>query len=469
VEANPVKKNEALDQVQVSARSAKEPVLVPRPADVDAFPGGGATRKAWPSEQNSSDSLRPENQPIDNNFHENYRLLGKLGKGAFAQVHVASRAGDLSERRVAVKVIELRKPRDGEKVADNGAALKAVLSAEKEAEIMRKTSHLPNCLKLMDHLIEGSVAYLVMEVCDLSLLDFLERRAKLEAQVFRSIFVQMFKGLAGIHAAEIAHRDIKPDNFLINLKSAGRDGKRPEPVLKICDFGLAQMLDKTGSTQGVYGTAPFMSPEMLSEDGEYGCKTDVWSAGVVMYTLLLGSFPYIPLEPNPKAMKIAIRHGTPKPAFKPKAGLIGSKEGMPVAITTSLPLLRQLLCRQPGLRMTAAEAVQHPWFNTCFLGDGDYNFLPMFHSARRMGAFDLRNLATDSATCNKPQSALDSYILLQQKMHHPKTACASIEPVKKDRTSTEVQVLSISSESTRTGSSVISPNRTSTISRGTTP
>merc|ERR1711924_314784 len=98
-------------------------------------------------------------------------------------------------------------------------------------------------------------------------------------------FSQMLRGIAHIHSLEIAHRDLKPDNLLVN---AG--------VVKISDFGLACFIgNHTGSlgrgVQGIVGMAPFMPPEMVRGEG-YDMMCDMWSMGAVAYVLLLGHFPY---------------------------------------------------------------------------------------------------------------------------------------------------------------------------------
>jgi serine/threonine protein kinase len=114
--------------------------------------------------------------------------------------------------------------------------------------------------------------------------------------------------LAHCHAANVVHRDVKPDNFLLG----GNSGQE----IKLTDFGLATILPPKKKLHGIAGTAPYMSPELLGSDG-YDDKTDVWSLGVTAYVMLFGVFPYMPKERSGDAMKAIIRKGSPAPSFKP--------------------------------------------------------------------------------------------------------------------------------------------------------
>merc|ERR1719428_1666918 len=98
---------------------------------------------------------------------------------------------------------------------------------------------------------------------------------------------QMFLAVSEVHALKMLHRDVKPDNFLVG----------PGATVKLCDFGFARRFPSgPACVRGVFGTAPFMSPEMIM-GLEYGAPTDVWSLGVVLYVLLCGEFPYMPEKP----------------------------------------------------------------------------------------------------------------------------------------------------------------------------
>merc|ERR1719296_155521 len=109
-----------------------------------------------------------------------------------------------------------------------------------------------------------------MERCELTLWAALDDMPTVSYQALARPFRGMLAGIAAVHSAGVVHRDIKPDNFICTAR--GR-------TVKLCDFGLAGLLceDVVGLT-GIYGTAPFLSPEMLKKLA-YGTKTDVWSLG----------------------------------------------------------------------------------------------------------------------------------------------------------------------------------------------
>merc|ERR1719502_912890 len=92
------------------------------------------------------------------------------------------------------------------------------------------------------------------------------------------MFAQMLMGISHCHSVSVVHRDVKPDNFLVS-----------QGVVKLCDFGLSAIIPSGGKNMGkvggIYGTAPFMCPEMLATDW-YDEKADVWSFAVIVYAFL---------------------------------------------------------------------------------------------------------------------------------------------------------------------------------------
>merc|ERR1712032_1489498 len=166
-----------------------------------------------------------------------------------------------------------------------------------EAKVWSKVSRHANVVCLKKSFLQDRLCFFVMEKCDGSLLTYLESWAGSELNEFSlgSLFAQMLRACDHIHKLGIVHRDIKPDNFLTK-----------QSVVKMCDFGLADVMPATLGLCGVFGTAPYMAPEML-KNHRYGCKVDIWSMGVVAYVLLFGEFPYTPAERTSLAMKRVIR------------------------------------------------------------------------------------------------------------------------------------------------------------------
>jgi len=213
-------------------------------------------------------------------FQAEYKLGKKLGEGNFGQVRVATARSSKEVR--AVKIIDGRPPSyvcsDGSDAAD-----KTMEQARREAELMKLVAGHKHCLQLF-----------ATFQCNSSYL----------ARLFRDILL----GIAHVHSLNIVHRDIKPCNILFG----GKDGE----TVKLCDFGMAEELPASGGFTAHCGTAPHMSPEVVSMKS-YAFKTDVWSTGVTAYMLLYGVFPYMPKDKAPMSMKKAIYLGKPAPQFTP--------------------------------------------------------------------------------------------------------------------------------------------------------
>ncbi|CAK0796836.1 unnamed protein product, partial [Prorocentrum cordatum] len=151
---------------------------------------------------------------------------------------------------------------------------------------------------------------------------------------------------AACHQARVAHRDVKPDNYLICP-----DGN----TVKLCDFSSCALLPPNGSVAGEFGTAPFMSPEMLT--AQHGLATDVYSYGVAAYFMLFGELPYIPERITSRAAKAATRAGVPAPRFL---------EPVPGDPSGSVGFCRGLLQRDPSQRCSAGDALGHSYFQVLF-------------------------------------------------------------------------------------------------------
>jgi len=205
------------------------------------------------------------------------------------------------------------------------------------------------------------------------------------------------------------HRDIKPDNFLVG----GEGGQ----VVKLCDFGLSALIPREGVVAGIFGTAPFMSPEMLYGRW-YDDKTDVWSFAVIVYALLFGSFPYTPEERSSPAMKVAIRAGT-TPSFQPAAtgcGVASRGSRSPVRSEAAMQLVKTLLDRDQHSRPSAREALGMilicESLHGCHLPHLDLPTLrPMLHAAKKIGVFETRDpteVTADDVLLNQLQTQLQT-------------------------------------------------------------
>mmetsp|Transcript_23004 Transcript_23004/g.60667 ORF Transcript_23004/g.60667 Transcript_23004/m.60667 type:complete len:466 (-) Transcript_23004:351-1748(-) len=371
---------------------------------VGAAPDASSGRAASPESDHSS-------------FHQEYILAQKLGRGAYATVYAAQRAravGD-DDGHVAVKVLDLR-PRATNGVRSNAAGANELRTVKKEILILEGMCN-SNVISILDAFIEGNLGYIVMEKCDMTMLQVLDRLPDISELTLMPFFRQMFRGLEAIHKVDVAHRDIKPDNFLCV-------GDRPESiVVKICDFGLARKLETPwrDALTGVYGTPPFMAPEMLVAKG-YGLKVDVWSLGVIMYTLMFGRFPYTGVQSTSASMKAAILAGKPAPSFSQPptgAGSPASQPSPPLALATGL--VRELLNREVSERPTAKQALRCRFFQPQALPELSRACLrSCLNGAKRCGLFDVRPAKVLAAMTDA-----DVQVSALQEKHHgsPASQC----------------------------------------------
>lgn len=332
-------------------------------------------------------------------FHQRYQLMQKLGRGAFAQVYriqeTTSSPGSTGTS-YAVKVIDLRKVRDGKPISEIN--LKMQLAVEIEVVVLREVGTHAHCIKVLEHFVDDSFAYIVMELCDKSLYKALDALPVIGENTLARIAKEVLLGLAWVHGRRIVHRDVKPDNYLCLA----------EGTVKLCDFGLAEKLRNEGNKLfGSYGTVPFMCPEMLEGQG-YDYKADIWSAGVMLYVMLLGEFPYQPAECSSKAMKALILSGDPAPSYKPSPGVLkkfdqaapgGSSSGLIAehqeVVARAKGLIKKLLSRNPADRPMAAQVLEDSWLQKA--SDSQLNLRAVFEASLRVGAFDTRKLPHDTS------------------------------------------------------------------------
>jgi serine/threonine protein kinase len=179
-----------------------------------------------------------------------------------------------------------------------------------------------------------------MEKCECSVMSRLIDMPNTAESDLASVFSNMLAALAHLHSQRIVHRDIKPDNYLY--------GGSTTDTIKLCDFGMARILPKSGKLYGKCGTAPYMSPEMVGDRG-YNTLTDVWSLGTTCYLMLYGKFPYEARDPE--GMLNAIARGVPAPDY----------ESSPQPTGAARTFVSGLLNRESGARPAAEKALRFPY------------------------------------------------------------------------------------------------------------
>lgn len=257
-----------------------------------------------------------------------YRIEARLGAGGMGVVFRA-RDPDL-DRLVALKVLRPELSHDGP----------ALARFEREAKVAARLHHA-NIVAVHAIGREHNLPFIVMEyVNGPSLAELLRARGLLPADDARRIFRELLAGLAAAHAAGLIHRDVKSSNLLL-------DG--PEQRVKIADFGLARLsADQTQLTLAgaVLGTPEYMSPEQARGDRDVDHRSDLYSAGVVLYELLTGRTPFKADTPTATLRRILDDEPPPPRDFNPQAD--------PVLAATAL----QLMTKERGGRPASAADVR---------------------------------------------------------------------------------------------------------------
>jgi len=263
------------------------------------------------------------------NVDKYYTLKKELGCGNFSIVRLAVRKDDGKE--FAVKVIE--KKRVGQK--------KDML--ETEVEILRQVDH-PHVVHMEAMFETPSHLYLVMElVPGGELFDLLVDRGSFSEKEASAVMRQVLSGVEYLHSLGIAHRDLKPENLLCA-------GHSVESDIKITDFGLSKVMDPQAHMKmtTACGTPGYVAPEVLRLQG-YGKEVDLWSVGVITYILLCGFPPFY--DDSNAALFEKIMSGNfsfPAPYWS--------------NIThDAKDFISKLLCVDPAKRLTATQALEHPW------------------------------------------------------------------------------------------------------------
>ncbi|XP_038587086.1 calcium/calmodulin-dependent protein kinase type II delta 1 chain isoform X7 [Micropterus salmoides] len=262
-------------------------------------------------------------------FTDEYQLYEELGKGAFSVVRRCMKISTGQE--YAAKIINTKKlsARDHQKL-------------EREARICRLLKHA-NIVRLHDSISEEGFHYLVFDLVTGGELfeDIVAREYYSEADASHCI-QQILEAVLHCHQMGVVHRDLKPENLLLASKLKGA-------AVKLADFGLA--IEVQGDQQawfGFAGTPGYLSPEVLRKD-PYGKPVDMWACGVILYILLVGYPPFWDEDQHRLYQQIkAGAYDFPSPEWD-------------TVTPEAKDLINKMLTINPGKRVTATDALKHPW------------------------------------------------------------------------------------------------------------
>uniref|UniRef100_A0A8C6XX57 non-specific serine/threonine protein kinase n=1 Tax=Naja naja TaxID=35670 RepID=A0A8C6XX57_NAJNA len=220
-----------------------------------------------------------------------------------------------------------------------------------EIEILLRYGQHPNIITLKDVYDDGKYVYLVTELMKGGeLLDKILRQKFFSEREASAVLLTITKTVEYLHAQGVVHRDLKPSNILYVDESGN-----PESI-RICDFGFAKQLRaENGLLMTPCYTANFVAPEVLKRQG-YDVACDIWSLGVLLYTMLTGYTPFAN-GPDDTPEDILARIGSGN--FSLSGGYWNSVS------ETAKDLVSQMLHVDPHQRLTAAQVLSHPWIVHC--------------------------------------------------------------------------------------------------------
>lgn len=264
-------------------------------------------------------------------IRDHYRIGKVLGSGAFGEVRLCLHKDTQTQR--AVKV--LRKNLLDDKEMD---------MLKNEIAILKDMDH-PNIVTMYEFLEDEKRIYIVTEICKGGeLFDEILNKSKFDEKDAAIVMRQLLSAINYCHKKSVVHRDLKPENMLL-------EHDKDLEKLKIVDFGTSLTFDPDRALDEKLGTAYYIAPEVIKKS--YNEKCDLWSCGVIMYILLSGEPPFN----DPKADNEAIMKKVEKGKYDISKGVwkTVSKEAK--------DLIKKLLTFKPEDRISAEEALKHPWLS----------------------------------------------------------------------------------------------------------
>ncbi|XP_047249126.1 MAP/microtubule affinity-regulating kinase 3a isoform X25 [Girardinichthys multiradiatus] len=260
----------------------------------------------------------------------NYRLLKTIGKGNFAKVKLARHI--LTGREVAIKIID--------KTQLNPNSLQKLF---REVRIMKILNH-PNIVKLFEVIETERTLYLVMEYASGGeVFDYLVAHGRMKEKEARAKFRQIVSAVQYCHQKHIVHRDLKAENLLLDA----------DMNIKIADFGFSNEFTLGNKLDTFCGSPPYAAPELFQGKKYDGPEVDVWSLGVILYTLVSGSLPFD--GQNLKELRERVLRG---------------KYRIPFYMSTDCEnLLKRFLVLSPAKRGTLEQIMKDRWINAGYEED----------------------------------------------------------------------------------------------------
>ncbi|KAJ3100280.1 hypothetical protein HDU97_002371 [Phlyctochytrium planicorne] len=279
-------------------------------------------------------SFNTDGTPAVSNSHsslkrvKDYILLETIGKGTFGKVKLAQHVG--TKEKVAIKSI----------LKANVKTMKQMNSVQREIRLM-KLLHHPHIVQVKETLEDANQIFLVMEyAAGGDLYDFIKQHKPVSEETCRYFFRQILSAVDYCHKNSVIHRDLKPENCLID--DFGN--------IKIIDFGFGNTFHKDRTLDTYCGSPYYAAPEMIRGTPYVGPEVDIWSLGVILYAMLMGSLPFDHSDQSQMYSLILKGYYTPL-------------ENVSESVAK---LIARILTVDPQQRAKMAEILNHPWTNLKF-------------------------------------------------------------------------------------------------------
>ncbi|GAB2282571.1 CDPK- kinase 5 [Dionaea muscipula] len=266
-------------------------------------------------------------------FANKYEVGEEVGRGHFGYTRVAvAKKGEMKGQPVAVKIIPKAKMTTAIAIED----------VRREVKILKALAGHSNLVRFYEAYEDSDNVYIVMELCQGGeLLDrLLSRGGNYTEDNAKDVMLQILNVVAFCHLQGVVHRDLKPENFLFSTNDE-------DSQLKAIDFGLSDFVKPDEKLNDIVGSAYYVAPEVLHRS--YSTEADVWSIGVIAYILLCGSRPF--WARTESGIFRAVLKADPNFDEPP----------WPSLSSEAKDFVKRMLNKDPRRRMTAAQAICHPW------------------------------------------------------------------------------------------------------------